>query len=269
MRLIATDLDGTLLRSDLSISARSREAFARARSAGIVVVLVSARPPRSVARFAREAGVGGLAICSNGAITYDLDTEVMIESRPLESAVVVRLIHELRAALGEVCFGFERGTHFAHEPAWAALSAYPLEAQTVVGDALTLAGEPAVKLIVRHPVQRPEELLAVVQGIAGADAIPTYAGSPFLELSAPGVHKAAGLEALCTRLGIPAEDIVAFGDMHNDIAMLRWAGCGVAMANAHPEVLAAADAVTCSNDEDGVAIFVERLLDDKGCNAGS
>ncbi len=269
MRLIATDLDGTLLRGDLSISARSREVFARSRAVGIVVALASARPPRFVARFAREAGIGGLAICSNGAIIYDLDGDATIESRPLDCTVVVRLIHELHAALGEVCFGFERGSHFACEPAWAALSRHPLEAETVVGDALALAAEPAVKLLVRHPMQRPEELLAVVQGIAEADAIPTHAGSPYLELSAPGVHKAAALAALCARLGIPAEDVVAFGDMPNDVVMLRWAGCGVAMANAHPDVLAAADAVTRSNDEDGVAVFVERLLDGKGCNAES
>ncbi len=105
--------------------------------------------------------------------------------------------------------------------------------------------------------------------VVGDEALATYAGSPCLEMSAPGVHKAAALAALCARLGIPSAEVVAFGDMPNDITMLRWAGYGVAMANAHPDTLAAADAVTRSNDEDGVADFVERLLGDKACDADS
>ncbi len=103
-----------------------------------------------------------------------------------------------------------------------------------------------------------------VRTIAGETVTITHAGAPYLEISARGVHKGWALEALCARLGIPAEHVVAFGDMPNDLPMLQWAGCGVAMANAHPDVLAAADVVTRSNEEDGVAMVVERLLDGSG-----
>jgi hydroxymethylpyrimidine pyrophosphatase-like HAD family hydrolase len=259
-RLIATDLDGTLLRDDLSISDRTRIALQLARDAGIVVVLVSARPPRVLRRFAEAAGVGGPAICSNGAITYDLDRDAVIESVALDPAVIRRLVLALREAVPGVCFGFEQGPRFACDPTYAMLRTGTLDDAWLVDDALVLAGQSAVKLLVRHPGLRVEELLGPARTVVGEALTITHAGSPYLELSAPGVHKAWALEALCARLGIAAEGVVAFGDMPNDLPMLRWAGCGVAMANAHPEVLAAADAIARSNEEDGVAVYLEGLF---------
>jgi hydroxymethylpyrimidine pyrophosphatase-like HAD family hydrolase len=260
IRLIASDLDGTLLRDDRSISERTRRALATARAAGIVVVLVSARPPRVLCRFAEAAGVGGLAICANGAITYDLDRGAIRQSQPLDPEVVRRLILVLGEAIPGVCFGFEQGLRFACDPTYARLRVGTLDSEWMVEEALALAAQPAVKLLVRHAERQAEDLLPLAEGIVGAAATITHAGAPFLELSAPGVTKASALEAHCARLGIAAGEVVAFGDMPNDLPMLRWAGCGVAMANAHPEVLAAADAVTRSNEEDGVAVYLEPLL---------
>ncbi len=260
LRLIATDLDSTLLRNDSSISKRSQMALAAAHAAGIVVVLANARRPCVMRRFAQAAGVGGLAICSNGAITYDLDRDELLHSVALDPVVVRRLVLALREAVPGVCFGFEQGPRFACDPVYATLRIGSLDSEWLVDDALSLATQPAVKLLVRHPERHVEELLALARTLVGEEATLTHAGAPYLEISAPGVHKAWALEGLCARLGIAAEHVVAFGDMPNDQPMLRWAGCGVAMANAHPDVLAAADAVTRSNEEDGVAVYIDRLL---------
>jgi Cof subfamily protein (haloacid dehalogenase superfamily) len=261
VRLIATDLDGTLLRNDASITERTRQALRRAQAAGIVVVLASARPPRVLRRFAQAAGVDGLAICSNGAITYDLDRDVALQSVALDPEVVRRIVLAQREAVPGVCFGFEQGPRFACDATYAALRTGSLDDAWLVEDALTLASQPAVKLLVRHPERHVDDLLGAL--VDEAVTI-THAGAPYLEISAPSVHKAWALEALCARLGIAAAEVVAFGDMPNDLPMLRWAGCGVAMANAHPEVLAAAHAVTRSNEEDGVAVYIEWLLEPAG-----
>jgi Cof subfamily protein (haloacid dehalogenase superfamily) len=259
-RLIATDLDGTLLRHDGSVSARSRAALERAQAAGIVVVLVSARPPRVLRRMARDAGVGGLAVCSNGALTYDLEREAVTRRTDMPADTVRRLILALRQAKPGVCFALERGLTFACEPEYAALRIGPREQGTEVGEALALCEEPAVKLLVRHATLPVEDLMRLTEELAGAEATVTHAGGPSVEVSPPGVDKAWALSALCAERGIIASEVVAFGDMPNDLPMLRWAGCGVAVANAHREVLAAAGLVTGSNDEDGVAAVVERLL---------
>jgi hydroxymethylpyrimidine pyrophosphatase-like HAD family hydrolase len=116
------------------------------------------------------------------------------------------------------------------------------------------------KLIVRHPTLDPEALLPLVRAVAGSTADATHSGAPFVELAATGVQKAAGLEAICTALGVRPVEVLAFGDMPNDVPLLRWAGRGVAVANAHPEVLRSADEITLSNAEDGVAVVLERLL---------
>lgn len=264
VRLVATDLDGTLLRGDGTISERTRSVLARARDAGIAVVLVTARPPRTVRQLVRALDVTGLAICLNGAVVYDLDRDVVVRQSPLRAEVVAQLVDALRAAAPGVRFALMYGERWGWEPAYAALDP---EVRTwcgtdgIEGDALALcAAEPVSKLIVRHPELSAAELLPIARDVAGEVAHATHSGAPFVEISAADVHKAWALEALCDELGIPASGVVAFGDMPNDLPMLRWAGYAVAVANAHPEVLAVADAVTLSNEEDGVAVVLERLL---------
>ena len=110
----------------------------------------------------------------------------------------------------------------------------------------------------RHPALPLPDLLRVTRAIAGDVAVVTHSGTVFVEISAAGVTKAAALEGLCARLGVEAARVVACGDMPNDLPMFHWAGHGVAVANAHPDVLVAADEVTLSNDEDGVARVLER-----------
>lgn len=260
VRLVATDLDGTLLRTDGTVSPRTRAALAGIRRAGIVLVLVTARPPRFLRRLAEAEGLAGLAICCNGALVYDLDRGEIVRHRPLGAEAAGRLVAGLREAAPGGCFAVEAGERYGWEPAYAALAGALVEPGGVAGDALALCRESVTKLIVRHPALAAEALLPLVRRIAGDAAYATHSGAPFVEVAAAGVQKAAALAALCADLGVAAGETIAFGDMPNDLPLLRWAGYAVAVANAHPEVLRAADEVTLANGEDGVAVVLERLL---------
>jgi Cof subfamily protein (haloacid dehalogenase superfamily) len=257
LRLAAIDLDGTLLRSDGTISQRSRAAIRAARDAGIVVVIVTARGPSNVTDLARDAGIVGSAVCSNGALILDLASGAVIRERLLETEVAIRLVHGLRERLPGIVFAVEREA-FTHEPGFSAWGWEP-PAGTRVADALELLDDPATKLILRHVDHEVDAIAAVARELAGDSATVVPSGGEAVEVTAVGVNKAAGLAEVATELGIDAADVIAFGDYPNDVPMLAWAGRGVAVANAHAEVLAIADEVTASNDDDGVALVLERL----------
>jgi Cof subfamily protein (haloacid dehalogenase superfamily) len=235
-----------------------------AQARGIVVVLATARPPVATRLFAEQVGIGGHAICSNGAILYDIARDELLGHYPLDAGTARGLILALREAIPGVCFGLIQERDFACEPAYAATARVEdhgrLLEEMRVGDALDLLDVPLTKLVVRHPERLPHDVLMTVQtlGLDGFEA--THSGAPFLEIVAANVTKAWALASLCERLGIDAAEVVAFGDAPNDAAMLQWAGLGVAVANAYPAAREAADEITVSNEEDGVAIVVERLL---------
>lgn len=262
LRLIASDLDGTLLRSDReTVSARTRAALERASDAGIAIVLVSARGPGSVTAIADGLSIGGLAICSNGAIVYDLATGETIRHRPLASEVAAAMIRKLREWLPDVCFAAETEDVIACEPSFkGAWDGWELPDDTVYGDALELVATPVTKLIARDAGRSIEELAAAAREVAGEAAAVSVSGEWVIEILAAGVNKAAALEELTNILGVKAEEVVAFGDYPNDLPMLAWAGRSIAPANAHPEVLTSVDDITASNDDDGVAIAIEELL---------
>jgi len=257
LRLAAIDLDGTLLRSDGTISQRTRAAIRAVRDSGIVVVIVTARGPASVTELARDAGIGGSAICSNGGLIVDLASGAVIRQRLLETEAAIQLVRGLRERLPGILFAVEHEA-FAHEPGFSAWNWEP-PAGTRVADALELLADPATKLILRHAGHEVEAVAAVARDLAGDGATVVQSGGDAVEVTAAGVNKAAGLAEVAAELGIDAADVIAFGDYPNDVPMLAWAGRGVAVANAHAEVLAVADEVTASNDEDGVAIVLEQL----------
>src|SRR5690242_4663299 len=116
IRVVATDLDGTLLRDDGSISARSRSAIARIQQAGLTLVLVTARPPRFLRRLAEAEELGGLAICCNGALVYDLDGSIIVQHTPLSGETATRLVSELREAVPGIAFAVEAGDRYGWEP---------------------------------------------------------------------------------------------------------------------------------------------------------
>jgi Cof subfamily protein (haloacid dehalogenase superfamily) len=259
VRLVASDLDGTLLGPEATVSDRTRAALARVRRAGIAVVLVTGRPPRAVRDIAARAGLGGLAICANGALVYDLDADTVATSSPLPTPIGARLVSELREALPGVVFASEDERGFRRETAWAHRGFAPTD-EIVHADPLDLVAEPVTKLLVRHPELRFSELVERIRALAGDQAVVTWSAVGLAEISAAGVTKAYALDWVCRRLGIAASEVVAFGDMPNDLPMLAWAGHSVAVANAPEEVREAADEVTASNVEDGVAVVLERLV---------
>jgi hydroxymethylpyrimidine pyrophosphatase-like HAD family hydrolase len=258
-RLIATDLDGTLLRSDGTGSERTAEALRAVQSEGIRTVLVTARPPRWLDSLADLVGEGGVAICGNGAFVYDVPNRKVLSHRGIRPEAVAEIVADLRRELPAVTFAAERATGFALEDAYE--SQHPVPVDAVRGPIPTADGGVVGKLLGRHPWMSEAEFLDRVVEVVGERGIVAYSGAGGLaEISAPGVTKAAGLESWCAELGLRAADVWVFGDMPNDLPMIAWAGTSFAVANAHPDVLAAADHVCPSNDEDGVAQILERLV---------
>lgn len=259
IRLVATDLDGTLLRTDETVSIRSRDALAGLERAGIDLVFVTARPPRWMGPIADVTGHHGIAICANGAITYDMAAERVIGLCPLPTDCALEIVRRLRLAVPGGSFAVETAEGFACEPGhlqdeW--------ESDPPTADVLVLLGAPALKLLFGHPDRTADDLLTVAREAIGDLAEPTHSNPArsVIEISALGVSKATTLARLCESRGIASAEVLAFGDMPNDLPMLTWAGAAIAVANAHPQVLSAVTYVTASNDDDGVALVLERIL---------
>lgn len=259
-RLIATDLDGTLLRSDGTVSARTVAALRAVAEAGLETVLVTARPPRWLDELAHVVGARGVAICGNGAFRYDVAERRVFGVRSIPRAVVTDIVHDLRDQVPGTGFAAERHCGLAAENMFAAIHDHPEELVTT--SAIELLTDAAVgKLLARNPHLSDEEFIDVVTEVVGDRAIVAFSGAGGLaEISAAGVTKAAALAGWCAELGVDAAQVWAFGDMPNDLPMLTWAGRSFAVANAHPDVLAASTDRAPGNDEDGVAQILEQLL---------
>lgn len=257
-RVVATDLDGTLLRTDGSVSDRTRRAMVVAEETGLRTVLVTARPPRWLDDLETIVGAHGVAICGNGAFVYDVPSRTVTADYGFDPDALALVLVDLRRELPGISFAAERASGFGLEDGYS--SDHPIPPNALRGPIDALLGEPVGKLLARHTGIADEAFRAAVATVIGERGIVAYSGADGLaEISAPGVTKAAGLARWCTELGIPATAAWAFGDMPNDLPMLLWAGTGVAVANAHPDVLAAADVVCPANDDDGVAQVLEML----------
>jgi hydroxymethylpyrimidine pyrophosphatase-like HAD family hydrolase len=259
--VVASDLDGTLLRPDGTLDGRSRRALAAVQDAGALLVLCTARPPRWLHPIARTIGHQGLAVCSNGGALWDLRRESVLATVALEPDVLREVVERLREALPGGSWAVERADGFCHEPTYE--PRWPVPDGTIVGAVDTLIGRPAIKLLLRHNTMSADALLERARSVVGGLAELSHSNSSdaLLEIAARGVSKATALAQLCEERGIGREAVVAFGDMPNDLPMLAWAGYAVAVANAHPDVLAGADEITAGNDDAGVARVLERLFD--------
>lgn len=265
-RLIATDLDGTLLRDDKSVSARTVAALAAAEAAGIEVFFVTGRPARWMGVVSEHVHGHGLAICANGAAVVDLHQGLrFVQVRPLLAEDARAVVHALRAAAPGTAFAVERTGGIHQEPQYPPLS---FDAATTIGPAEKLladdaeqAEQPVIKLLAHHPDHAPDDYLTLARECAGDLASFTRSSpSALLEISGLGVSKASTLAQCCAERGITRDQVMAFGDMPNDLEMLSWAGMGYAMANAHPSVLAATSRQAPANTEDGVAAVIENVL---------
>lgn len=257
-RLVATDLDGTLVRSDGTISDRSVDVLSRVDCAGVPFVIVTGRPPRWLAPVADRLGHEGIAICANGAIEYDLATEQIVQRFSIDPAVLADVVTALVDVVDGVSFSAEHGETWYHEDVFHERWRRE-DAGAEVVDRARLVTRPATKLLAWSDGLASEEIVLAAAQVLGDDVTITHSmGSGLLEISAQGVTKASGLARIADRHGVDVADVVAFGDMPNDLPMLSWAGRSYAVANALPEVRSVADETVASNDDDGVARTLER-----------
>lgn len=265
VRVVASDLDGTIVRPDGGISARTLAALRACLDRGIDVLFVTGRPPRWMVPIAEATGLRGTVVCGNGAVVYDLGAARIVRSRTFEVATVRRVVHVLRDLLPGSHFALETATGFRREPGFVVHHDDADAPPPPEGDLdELLVDRPAVfKVLCRAERGRADAMLALARTALVGVAEPVHSSStfPLLEISAPGVSKASALAEFVRERGLTAADVVAFGDMPNDVAMLRWAGRGYAMADGHPEALAAADGIAPPCAEDGVARVLEVLLD--------
>jgi HAD superfamily hydrolase (TIGR01484 family) len=210
--------------------------------------------------LAEATGHRGVAICANGGVVWDLHTDTPIEEFPLEPEIARQIVAALKAGLPGGHWAVERTDGFGHEPSYE--PRWPVPDDTVIEAVDVLVSQPSVKLLLRHADLMADELLQQARGLVGhlAELSHSNSADSLLEIAAAGVSKASALTRVCAERGIASADVVAFGDMPNDLPMLRWAGHAVAVANAHADLLAAADEVTASNDDAGVARVLERLF---------
>ncbi|MEO3786243.1 Cof-type HAD-IIB family hydrolase [Actinocorallia sp. B10E7] len=261
-KLIATDLDGTLIRTDGTVSERTVAAVARAEEAGISMVMVTGRPPRWMHEVARQLGHRGQAICANGAVLYDLHTEEILSRRTIGVEVLSETVTRLRFELPELRFAVEYGEDFAYESSYRIGRGVFAPPGGKPVDDEGLVSRPATKLLALHPPTDVDELARRAHCAVGDLVTITHSSRhPLLEISASGVTKASALSDYCATRSLTPADVIAFGDMPNDLPMLTWAGRAYAMDNAHHEVLAAVPLRTSSNDHDGVARILESLLE--------
>ncbi|GGX62438.1 HAD family hydrolase [Streptomyces minutiscleroticus] len=261
--LIATDLDGTLLRGDDTLSDRSRSALAAAVAAGARHLVVTGRPAPRVQPLLAELGGTGLAVCGQGAQLYDAGTHRMVWSVTLDRELADTALGKIEAEVGYVYAAVDQdgvdGLTLI-EPGYE--MPHPTLPAVRVPRRDDLWAEPISKVLLRHPYLSDDALAAAARQVVGSMATVTMSGPGTVELQPSGVTKATGLARAADLMGLEPSGTIAFGDMPNDIPMFAWAARGVAMANAHPELKATADEVTLSNEEDGIAVVLERLLED-------
>ncbi|WP_033436170.1 HAD family hydrolase [Saccharothrix sp. NRRL B-16314] len=267
--LVASDVDGTLLTTLGRVSPRTADTVRRVLAADVPFVLATGRPPRWVPEVADAAGLTGYAVCSNGAVVYDIGADRVLSAELLTPVQ----LGDLASVLDEVLPGCSMASESVAE---TARDSGPMNSDFVADESYDhpwddgeqplpghkrahVLARPSVKLLVRHPSMASADMAAAVGPLIDGQVAMTYStNAGLLEFAAPGVTKATGLAAVAERFGVPASGVLAFGDMPNDVPMLRWAGHGVAMGNAHADALEAADEVTAANSEDGVALVLER-----------
>ncbi len=262
MRMVATDLDGTIVAADGTVSPRVVRALRACQDAGVHVVYVTGRPPRWMAEVVEQTGHRGTALCGNGAVVYDLAAERVVRARTVSPAVVLEAARRLAKAVPDATFAVETIAGFRRTREF--ITRWDAGLYSSVGTLAEILddGAEVVKVLCRSESSTSDDML--VRAIPALDglAVPTHS-NPYdglIEVSALGVGKATALAELAADQGVDAADVVAFGDMPNDLDMLAWAGRGYAMRGGHADVLAVATHTAPPVEQDGVAVVLERLL---------
>jgi len=277
IRLLATDLDGTLLRDDQSVSPRTQAAVAAATAAGIEVVFATGRPPRWLPAVIDASGHHAAAIVANGAAMLDPGTATLTDLRPIPTETVHAVTTRLRERLPEVAFAIEHvpaaGAVWDHEGVFTHEPHYRPHWQpphpVTVGDLAGIVGQRgALKLIGRLTDQRlpAEELRDLTHEVVGTEVEVTLSDPrlQIVEMGATGVNKGTAVARLAARRGWGPASVAAVGDMVNDLSMLTWAGHPFIVTNAHARLHALGATRLPTNEEDGVAILLETLVELRG-----
>ncbi|MGA5554730.1 HAD family hydrolase [Streptomyces lavendulocolor] len=260
-KLVATDLDGTLLRSDDTVSQRTRDALAAATAAGAAHIVVTGRAVPWTRHILDDLGYDGLAVCGQGAQVYHAGEHRLLTSVTLDRQLAGLALSKLEAEVGPLALAASRdgldgevlvgpGYRVQEGP----LPYVPYE------DPADLWSAPLNKVYIQHPELDDDALALAARQTVGGLVDVVMAGAGVVEVLPLGLSKATGLSLAARRLGVKAVDTIAFGDMPNDIPMFAWAHHGVAMANAHDDLKAVAHEITASNDQDGIAVVLEELL---------
>jgi Cof subfamily protein (haloacid dehalogenase superfamily) len=263
--MIVSDLDGTFLSPDGSVSAINADAVVAAQRAGIPVIFATGRPIRWLDVISDLPGIHPLVIASNGAVLYDVTERRIARSHTIDGSLALKAVQVLRDALPGSRFAFEEGERFGYEPGYLLTDDSATDPAVTVGPADELAvGGDHVKVLLRHPSKSSDELAVAATELVGDLLTVTHSslpGSRLIEISRLGVSKASMLAEVCADLAIPLADVAAFGDMPNDLDLLSTVGRPHAMRNAHPLLLELDLTVVPSNEESGVGRTISGWLE--------
>lgn len=264
IRLIATDLDYTLLNNGFEISQRNRSAIARAVRGGAIVTLATGRMYASTVSLARALGIDAPLITYNGAYLRAADSDTVLHHTTVDKEHAIAAIR-LAASEDVHCSVYIDDTLYVSKDGWESrMYAARCGVQGIyrpdLEDLLSELGKPPTKVLLICDERRTQKIRTLLEEAVSGRAHVTQSAAEYVELVHKEVSKASGLRHLCDLLEVPPEETMAIGDSYNDMEMLRYAGVGVAMANSPEFVKSAADIVVPSNDEDGVAAALDMLL---------
>lgn len=262
IRLVAVDLDGTLLNSEKEITARTVNAIARARHVGVHLVMASARPPRSVQPLYDQLQLRTLQINHNGAMVWDPINRKALLHRPLTVATCRAVIDKARQKYPEILISLEvMDRHYTDYFDESYVTERGRHRQPdKVGSIDELLTEPVTKLLLLGPPAKILELRGLLSSHFGGQLSIARSEEYMLQVMHPTAGKSSALATVCKYYQLTRDEVMAIGDMPNDLGMIQWAGMGVAVHNAHPLVRQAADYITASNDDDGVAEALEMFV---------
>ncbi len=262
--VIALDLDGTLTNDEKIITPRTKEALMKAQQQGIRLCLASGRPPYGMYPLAeqlRMAEYGGLLLCYNGGHVEDCQTgEVYVEKTLPEDVLAPLSEYQRMSGFALMTYyGEHIYTEFPDDRYVAQSSRNNKMTVVKVNNFLTDAPRPLNKcLLVGSPAKVPYWENRIASDMEGRMHV-CHSTPYFIELLPLGIDKGPALLSLLDKLGLSADSLMAFGDSRNDLSMIQCAGFGVAMGNAEDDIKAAADYVTLSNNDDGIAAVIEKL----------
>jgi len=261
IRLIATDLDGTLLAPDGRLSNRTIATIAAAVAAGMQVVAATGRSFRTAEHRLRSAPEMQTIVCSNGALIYNLHEDRIEQTRPIAGDALRSLFGTLRADIPELRFGWETVHGFGLEPGFGRKPGDSEHDDSLVAGPQTV-GEvaEAIKAFIAHPEVEQVELQRLIAPSLPPEINGATSGARFVEITAAGVDKGATVAGLAREWGIAPYEVLAIGDQMNDESLLRWAGTAVAMGNARPEIKELADFAAPPCAEDGAAQVIEMVV---------